>query len=143
MKEENVNLIDEGVEADVWERFEKEAEESGDFFKPELNVPYQVVIDVQKVKLEKKAWKEGGEEKWLMEIPFVSVNDKEEKRTWTTGSFTILNAIKDARKSGLGEVQFFLKKRTEDGKTKYIFENMTNQDKLNDSGKDDRIEATV
>lgn len=126
------------TELDVWNELDK-PKGGGDFFKPEIDKPYKITIasaravyavfekglgmtEIPKEQV-KELEKDGKKPKLVVIMQLATVNGQPTTQTWTSGSFSVMREVNKYRKQGiLASVLFLLKRKDEDGKTKYIFE---------------------
>lgn len=119
---------------DQWTEYEKDPM-SGDFWKPEENRQYHVVIG--SVEVRKEAFKEGDEPKWRATIRFNSVDGKPEARVWQTASRTILDELKRCERAGkLGKTKHLLRKKKQGETVTYVFEDLGGIQPLTSEGAD-------
>lgn len=111
-------------EIDPWQEYEKESEQSGQFFSPKEEVQYKVIL--ASFELKKEAFKSGDKEKWTLKAVLKSLDGKPSNLKWNTKSFTIIKAVKPYKDDfvKLGKVTWLLRKKKDGDKISYVFEDL-------------------
>lgn len=123
---ENVPATPEPYEESVsWANLETGDREGATYFKPETGVQYRIIIASAILKKDARYKDRNGDPKLKARLELASVNGKDVKLIWDTGSWTIMNAVKGPAIDGsLSERLWLMKKTEENGKIKYIFESL-------------------
>ena len=109
---------------DEFDEYRKEKDEQSHFFKAQNGVKYDLVIG--SFKLGKKAFEQGGTEKWNLEIRLLSINGKATEKIWNTSANNIIEALEPykGRFDELANLVWRAKRIDENNKTKWIFEDI-------------------
>ena len=118
MKQTEIRIPDE------WEGIDAQLEGASEYFKPELNTPYRLVFASAKPAPPDDRFKDrDGKPKVRMVITLKTLNGQPSNLIWTTGAFAVMREVRTAQKAGnLDRIEFLLKKKEEDGRTRYVFE---------------------
>jgi len=114
------------VKLDEWAGIDGELESSGTYFKPKLDTPYRLVFKSAKPAEPDERFKNAqGKPKARVVLTMKSVNGEASEFQWTTGAFDVMREVRAVMKAGkLEQTEFLLKKKEEEGKTRYIFERL-------------------
>ena len=108
-------------EAVPWDQLE--TQRPGNFFKPEKDKAYTITISEAKVVLNKKFMDKNGKPKKKVVVKLATLDGKKTELVWETGSWSVINALKECVQNGsLARSTFLLKKKVENEKTTYVFE---------------------
>ena len=117
-----METTEEKVDEVPWDELDKQSE-AGNFFKPEKDKPYNLTISEAKVVLNKKFLDKNGKPKKKAVVKLATIDGKKTDQVWETGSWSVINTLKECVKNGsLVRSTFLLKKKVENEKTTYVFE---------------------
>lgn len=103
-----------------WEEFQKELDKNGQFWKPELNVLYD--IKIKSASPYSEIDEQTKKTRFKVKIELLSVDGEQSDKIWNTSSFPIIKKLMENVKDGsLSSNTYSVQKTQENGKFKYIF----------------------